>query len=244
MDFVERPYACPCCCETFTKWSLCFFHARRSVPCREVVGNVLRDLNRFQEQCRCVACSVPKVNGTASSAIGDGNATGSDPEVNGVALSTAGIGTDSSHVDVIGKAATDLTATETRLEDDIAAQVGTFLAACSDVSLIAEYREQHIDVPEETWCELCDVKLNGRTQVMPDVGEEVWQKRFEHRSAAVNLTKTTSQYQRFAVARAQGVAVSPEPPRTPDPTDRSVSKRAWEKAMGKWKSFHQKAEVS
>merc|ERR1712039_379949 len=73
-------------------------------------------------------------------------------------------------------------------------------------------------------------------RAMPEVAEEDWQRRIQHRSAAVHYIKSTATYQKLAVAREQGLAEAATRPRTPDPTDRSVSKRDWEKSVQKWRS--------
>ena len=54
--------------------------------------------------------------------------------------------------------------------------------------------------------------------------EAVWQRRLAHRIAAVNHVKGSAKY-----------AASRSRPRTPNPYDRSLSKRQWEKSM---QAFH------
>ena len=62
-----------------------------------------------------------------------------------------------------------------------------------------------------------------------DVTEEVWQRRSAHRLAGVTAVKRSTDY----------VAATDDPnvprPSTPDPTDRRVSKRAWERSVQEWR---------
>ena len=59
--------------------------------------------------------------------------------------------------------------------------------------------------------------------------EETWERRMGHRAAGVAAVKRSKQY----------VIVTENPntarPRTPDPTDRKLSKRAWERRMQQWR---------
>ena len=59
--------------------------------------------------------------------------------------------------------------------------------------------------------------------------EEVWQRRSAHRAAGVAAVKRSADY--------ISVAASPRVPRpnTPDPTDRMLSKRAWERGVQQWR---------
>ena len=57
--------------------------------------------------------------------------------------------------------------------------------------------------------------------------EEDWERRIRHRRAAVNHIKCTPEY---VAANAH----SSRPP-TPDPEDRNVSKRSWEKSVQAWR---------
>jgi len=52
---VARPYACPVCHESFTKWGVCQAHARTSAPCRSFLSEKLKDLDGLQELCRVAA---------------------------------------------------------------------------------------------------------------------------------------------------------------------------------------------
>ena len=57
--------------------------------------------------------------------------------------------------------------------------------------------------------------------------EEDWQRRIRHRRAAVTHIKCTPEY---VAANAHSSR-----PRTPDPEDRNVSKRSWEKSVKAWR---------
>ena len=70
---------------------------------------------------------------------------------------------------------------------------------------------------------------------MPEASEEDWKRRIEHHTAAVDYIKTTSQYSRFAADREKGVEKDKTRPKTPDPEDRTVSKRDWEKSVQRWR---------
>merc|ERR1712187_1034498 len=70
---------------------------------------------------------------------------------------------------------------------------------------------------------------------MPAATEEDWQRRQEHRQAGIDATKRSALYQRFACARAEGRVGLMPAPSTPNPTDRSISKRKWESGMQMWK---------
>merc|ERR1712187_230780 len=72
-------------------------------------------------------------------------------------------------------------------------------------------------------------------RTMPEASEEDWKRRIEHRTAAVEYIKTTNQYQRFAADREKGVEKDKTRPKTPDPEDRTVSKRGWEKSVQRWR---------
>eukprot|EP00927_Polykrikos_kofoidii_P048363 TRINITY_DN4261_c0_g1_i1.p1 TRINITY_DN4261_c0_g1~~TRINITY_DN4261_c0_g1_i1.p1 ORF type:complete len:1150 (+),score=222.36 TRINITY_DN4261_c0_g1_i1:214-3663(+) len=54
---VGRPYACPICLESFTKWGMCQAHASSSAPCRNGLGDRLQDVEALQELCRSTAKS-------------------------------------------------------------------------------------------------------------------------------------------------------------------------------------------
>ena len=59
--------------------------------------------------------------------------------------------------------------------------------------------------------------------------EEVWQRRSAHRAAGVAAVKRSADY--------ISAAASPRVPRpnTPDPTDRMLSKRSWERGVQEWR---------
>ena len=59
--------------------------------------------------------------------------------------------------------------------------------------------------------------------------EEVWQTRMAHRVAGVAGVKRSDDY-----TRATADPQAPRP-RTPDPTDRRLSKRAWERSVQQWR---------
>ena len=73
----------------------------------------------------------------------------------------------------------------------------------------------------------------GRSRSPPcgpdeDCPPETWEKRSAHRLAGVKAIKRSSDY--IAVATAGGPR-----PKTPNPTDRKLSKRAWERGVQQWR---------
>ena len=62
-----------------------------------------------------------------------------------------------------------------------------------------------------------------------ECNEEVWQRRSAHRAAGVAAVKRGADY--ISAAADPNVAR----PATPDPTDRKLSKRAWERGMQQWR---------
>ena len=62
-----------------------------------------------------------------------------------------------------------------------------------------------------------------------ECNEEVWQRRSKHRAAGVEAVKRSADY--------ITAAANPHVPRdkTPDPTDRKLSKRAWERGVQQWR---------
>ena len=76
----------------------------------------------------------------------------------------------------------------------------------------------------------------GNQREVPDATEEDWTRRVEHRSNGVLYVKSTGSYQAMSRARASGRLREPPAPLTPDPTDRTVSKRRWEKSMQEWRT--------
>ena len=86
------------------------------------------------------------------------------------------------------------------------------------------------------------VGREAQAALPPEASEEDWQRRAEKRRAFVALIKATPEYQQFAQAFA---ARGPDErflhengaqaPRTPDPADRTVSKRHWDQAARLWR---------
>merc|ERR1712218_33295 len=62
---------------------------------------------------------------------------------------------------------------------------------------------------------------------LPEASEEVWQRRERKRQDAVAMVKALDAYRRLESCRR---------PRSPDPFDRSISKRKWETTVAAWKS--------
>ena len=62
-----------------------------------------------------------------------------------------------------------------------------------------------------------------------ECNEEVWQRRSAHRAAGVAAVKRSADY----------ISATADPrvprPKTPDPTDRKLSKRAWERGVQQWR---------
>jgi len=76
-------------------------------------------------------------------------------------------------------------------------------------------------------------------QLMPEATEEEWQHRVELREKSVSVVKATPEYRWCAEARAQSKGVDAEP-HTPDPRDRTVSKRHWKYLLQQWRcAIHQ-----
>mmetsp|Transcript_80636 Transcript_80636/g.228425 ORF Transcript_80636/g.228425 Transcript_80636/m.228425 type:complete len:334 (+) Transcript_80636:50-1051(+) len=76
--------------------------------------------------------------------------------------------------------------------------------------------------------------LPGQSQ-MPPASEEEWQHRITMRKKAVSVGKETPEYKWLAESRQQNEEELVEP-QTPDPTDRTVSKRHWKYAVQVWRS--------
>eukprot|EP00928_Gymnodinium_smaydae_P068990 TRINITY_DN5232_c0_g2_i1.p2 TRINITY_DN5232_c0_g2~~TRINITY_DN5232_c0_g2_i1.p2 ORF type:complete len:297 (+),score=57.26 TRINITY_DN5232_c0_g2_i1:132-1022(+) len=73
-----------------------------------------------------------------------------------------------------------------------------------------------------------------------NVSDEEWQRRVEKRCAIVASTKELPAYQALLAERELrrergSPSRSPSAPRTPDPHDRGISKRSWEKAIADWR---------
>ena len=62
-----------------------------------------------------------------------------------------------------------------------------------------------------------------------ECNEEVWQRRSAHRAAGVGAVKRSADYIR--ATEDPGVPR----PKTPDPTNRKLSKRAWERGVQQWR---------
>ena len=80
---------------------------------------------------------------------------------------------------------------------------------------------------------ICETSHRGQERkgnLAPDefAPEKVWQKRIAHRQAGVSHIKSLDVYTKVA----HGLPRS----RTPDPTDRAISKRDWERDMQRWRS--------
>ena len=60
----------------------------------------------------------------------------------------------------------------------------------------------------------------------PIASDSDWDRRHQHRIAGVGYVKSTAQYINYGDGR----------PKTPDPMDRSLSKREWEKSVQLWRS--------
>ena len=69
---------------------------------------------------------------------------------------------------------------------------------------------------------------NEQTLGFPTASEEVWNKRIWHRQNAIQIVKGKREYLH---SREQ-----PNRPTTPDPLDRNISKRDWEKGVQKWQA--------
>mmetsp|Transcript_20034 Transcript_20034/g.53185 ORF Transcript_20034/g.53185 Transcript_20034/m.53185 type:complete len:322 (+) Transcript_20034:128-1093(+) len=69
---------------------------------------------------------------------------------------------------------------------------------------------------------------------MPEVSEEDWQHRIEMRRKAIDVGKKTREYQWYAETKQGQSKDEPEPP-TPNPADRTVSKRRWKYDVMQWR---------
>eukprot|EP00931_Biecheleriopsis_adriatica_P038855 TRINITY_DN22223_c0_g1_i1.p1 TRINITY_DN22223_c0_g1~~TRINITY_DN22223_c0_g1_i1.p1 ORF type:complete len:189 (-),score=45.64 TRINITY_DN22223_c0_g1_i1:84-650(-) len=72
-------------------------------------------------------------------------------------------------------------------------------------------------------------------QSVPPASEDDWQHREEKRRRAVLIVKATPDYQTYAEA---GTSTEKEvgAPRTPDASDRAMSKRRWEQEVQQWRA--------
>lgn len=70
---------------------------------------------------------------------------------------------------------------------------------------------------------------------MPEASEEEWQHRVEMRQKSVTLSKETAVYQWYSGLKLREEREVCEP-MTPDPTDRTVSKRHWKYLVQRWRT--------
>ena len=66
--------------------------------------------------------------------------------------------------------------------------------------------------------------------------EERWQERIRHRREGVQHVKKTKPYRNMAAERSADPDAARDAPRTPDSSNREVSKREWEKSVQRWRS--------
>jgi len=69
---------------------------------------------------------------------------------------------------------------------------------------------------------------------LPEASEGTWQRRAEKRQLSVTAGKATPEYAAYTAAIPQEHRTS-ENPRTPDPMDRTVSKRQWDEGVRLWR---------
>ena len=74
-----------------------------------------------------------------------------------------------------------------------------------------------------------------RTIAMADDAGAVWRRKQDHRERGVAGVKATAMYLDSVVLAAESVETNVRRPATPDPRDRSISKRSWETAMVVWR---------
>jgi hypothetical protein len=88
-------------------------------------------------------------------------------------------------------------------------------------------------------------QLNGKRQrdsmpteaaPLPEASEEDWRRREEKRQSAVLSIKALPEYIELRSKRARGEPGVDAVPGTPDPTDHTVSKRAWECRVMQWRN--------
>mmetsp|Transcript_46810 Transcript_46810/g.100085 ORF Transcript_46810/g.100085 Transcript_46810/m.100085 type:complete len:353 (-) Transcript_46810:88-1146(-) len=92
--------------------------------------------------------------------------------------------------------------------------------------------ERRLSIPEEA-------KPNKSQMEMPEATEEEWQQRIKKRELAITLSKRSHEYQRFQQLKMNEEREEDEP-LTPDPRDRSVSKRKWKHDVDEWRNWLQK----
>jgi len=74
--------------------------------------------------------------------------------------------------------------------------------------------------------------LNG---VVPEATDEDWQRREEARRKCVQIGKDTEEYRCYLASRPNKDDREASEPTTPDPRDRTVSKRRWGQSMNEWR---------
>lgn len=75
---------------------------------------------------------------------------------------------------------------------------------------------------------------------LPPATEEEWQRRLESRSRSIMIGKTSAEYISFMESKALRQSESEDnfvEPLTPDPTDRSISKRRWKYEIQVWREM-------
>jgi len=70
---------------------------------------------------------------------------------------------------------------------------------------------------------------------MPEATEEQWQHRAQQRTRAVEIGKSSKEYQLYCEAGRDCGSGGPDEPKTPDPHDRTVSKRRWKFLLREWR---------
>jgi len=78
------------------------------------------------------------------------------------------------------------------------------------------------------------VKVHTKSE-MPELSQEDWENRCATRHRAIEFGKATPEYARYCEARAAGEA-DESGLMTPDPLDRSVSKRQWKYIVQQWRN--------
>jgi len=71
--------------------------------------------------------------------------------------------------------------------------------------------------------------------VVPEASEEDWHRREEARQKCVQIGKDTDEYRKYIDRRPNKEDRDASEPMTPDPRDRTVSKRRWGQAMNEWR---------
>mmetsp|Transcript_46781 Transcript_46781/g.130238 ORF Transcript_46781/g.130238 Transcript_46781/m.130238 type:complete len:299 (-) Transcript_46781:102-998(-) len=84
-------------------------------------------------------------------------------------------------------------------------------------------------------CLIGGVVVAAGGQSPPDADEEAWRRRTDKRRLSVMACKATPEYCAYSRARARAERQAGEP-QTPDPLDRSVSKRQWDEEVRLWRA--------